>query len=90
MIQQQQPTDGAGGQVQHQLHNPFLRTNVTVMGVVDKWWAGELEAVEWRQKGNRAFAQQQLATARNAYDKSILSGTTNAYYPPYNFMLNSK
>ena len=52
-----------------------LRTNVTVMAVVDKWWAGELEAVDWRQKGNRAFAQQQLATARDAYDKSILSGT---------------
>lgn len=55
-----------------------LRANVTVMSVVDKWWAGELEAVEWRQKGNRAFAQQQLATAREAYDKSILSGTSQS------------
>ena len=76
MIQQQQHSnDPSLPTLSSSTSLSSLRTNVTVMAVVDKWWAGELEAVDWRQKGNGAFVQQQLATARDAYDKSILSGT---------------
>ena len=43
-------------------------------GLVDKWWAAELEAVDWRQESNRAFNQEQLDVAKQHYDKTIQAG----------------
>ena len=69
VLQQSQSQSGAADGSPSQ-----LKTNVSVMAIVDKWWAAELEAVDWRQKGNRAFNQEQLDTARQHYDKAIQAG----------------
>ena len=51
-----------------------LRSNVAVQRLVEKWWANELRAVELRNEGNRAFAEQRYDEALDKYNQAVQSG----------------
>lgn len=52
-----------------------LRSNVAVQRLVEKWWANELRAVDLRNDGNRAFAEQRYDEALDKYNQAVQSGT---------------
>lgn len=51
-----------------------LKTNVTVSTLVDKWWSNELRAIELRNSGNQAFADQHYELALEKYSQAVQSG----------------
>ena len=65
----------------HEQRQPQLKTNVMVVGIVEKWWKQELEAVEWRKKGDDAyFGSKNFDFALELYDKSIDAGNLPSFY----------
>lgn len=54
-----------------------LKTNVTVSTLVDKWWSNELMAIELRNAGNQAFADQHYELALEKYSQAVQSAPTD-------------
>lgn len=71
----------------HAAHGHALRSNVTVQRLVEKWWAGELRAVDLRNDGNKAFAEQRYDEALDKYNQAVQSGIcTRCYFVQFHYV----
>ena len=51
-----------------------LKNNVTILNLVNKWWGGELKAVELKNEGNRKFLEGCYDEALDKYNAAVLLG----------------
>jgi len=49
-----------------------LKNNVTILNLVNKWWGGELKAVELKNEGNRKFLEGCYDEALDKYNAAVL------------------
>lgn len=66
------------------------RCNVAVCKLADKWWPDELKAVELRNAGNAAFAEERYETALDKYRQAAQLGTLLIHYYYCIFFLKQK
>ena len=54
-----------------------LKINVTVQGLVEKYWKNDIQSVAHRQSGNKFFKSNKPAEAIKAYSEAIDLGRLN-------------